>query len=40
MEPETELDVAADAKSYSWNGKRTGSGNMKILSEVPNSLVS
>jgi effector-binding domain-containing protein len=36
MEPEATVDVAEDNKSYSWKGKRIGSGNMKITKENPN----
>ena len=32
-EPETQVTISADAKSYEWQGKRTGEGNMKILKE-------
>ncbi len=39
MDPSTKVDVAADNKSYEWNGKRTGSGNMKILSETANQSI-
>lgn len=39
MEPEAEVTVAQDAKSYEWNGVRTGSGNMKILEEKENEFV-
>ena len=33
MEPEATLTVAEDNRSYSWEGKRVGSGNMSLLSE-------
>jgi len=39
MDPNTKVDVAPDNKSYEWNGKRTGSGNMKILSETANQSI-
>lgn len=39
MEPEVEVNVAADAKSYEWKGKRTGSGNMKITEERENEFI-
>ncbi len=39
MEPEAKVLVAEDAKSYSWEGKLTGSGNMKVLDENPNNLI-
>ncbi|MBV6644521.1 MAG: SRPBCC family protein [Cyclobacteriaceae bacterium] len=33
MDPSAKVTVASDSKSYEWEGKRVGSGNMKILSE-------
>jgi len=39
MEPEAKVTVAEDAKSYQWEGKRTGSGNMKILEEKENQFI-
>lgn len=33
LEPEAKVKVAADARSYSWEGDRIGSGEMKILKE-------
>ncbi len=39
MEPETQVNVAEDKKSYSWEGRRTGSGSMKIEKEVENKSV-
>jgi effector-binding domain-containing protein len=30
-DPETKVTIAPDGKSYTWDGKRTGEGNMKIL---------
>jgi effector-binding domain-containing protein len=37
LEPEATVDVADDNKSYSWEGKRVGSGKMKITKENPNT---
>ncbi len=39
MEPEVRVTVASDAKSYEWEGKRTGSGNMKICEEIENQFI-
>lgn len=39
MEPEAEVTVAEDARSYEWNGSRVGSGNMKILEEKANAYI-
>jgi effector-binding domain-containing protein len=39
MDPETQVNVAEDKKSYAWEGRRTGSGNMKIVSEQENTSV-
>jgi len=39
MEPEAKVTVAADAKSYEWEGHRVGSGNMKILEEKENRYI-
>lgn len=39
MEPEAKVTVAADAKSYEWEGSRTGSGNMKIVHEISNEFI-
>ncbi|MEQ9424946.1 MAG: SRPBCC family protein [Cyclobacteriaceae bacterium] len=39
MEPEAEVKIAEDSKSYSWNGKRIGSGNMKVTSEEPHQKI-
>ena len=36
MEPEAKVEVAEDAKSYSWEGSRVGSGKMKISDEKEN----
>ncbi len=38
-EPEAHVDVAADGKHYSWNGARTGSGEMRITAEQAPSSV-
>ncbi len=39
MEPEAEVKVADDKRSYSWEGDRIGSGSMKIIGEKhPNSI--
>ena len=39
MEPEAKVNVSADAKSYSWEGDRIGSGNMKVLDEKENESI-
>ncbi len=39
MEPEAKVTVAEDAKSYEWEGNRTGSGNMKIVQERENEYI-
>ena len=39
MEPEAKVTVAADSKSYEWEGNRTGSGNMKIVQERENEYI-
>ncbi len=33
MDPEANVDVAEDGKSYEWKGNRVGSGNMQVISE-------
>lgn len=38
-EPEAKVTVADDAKSYEWEGKRTGSGSMEILEERENEFL-
>lgn len=38
MDPNTNVSVT-DRKSYSWEGPRTGSGNMQIINESPNEFV-
>jgi len=37
-DPDASVDVAPDNKSYSWQGNRVGSGNMKITSFDNNSI--
>lgn len=39
MEPEVKVEVAKDTKSYSWEGNRVGSGNMKVLKEETNTFI-
>lgn len=39
MEPDVKLEIADDGKSYSWEGDRVGSGNMKILEEKENEFI-
>jgi DNA gyrase inhibitor GyrI len=39
MEPEATLNVAEDNRSYSWEGKRVGSGNMSIVSETGHTAI-
>ena len=39
MEPEASVTVADDGTFYEWNGKRVGSGEMKITSFVENKTV-
>ena len=39
MEPEVKVTVAPDSKSYEWEGKRTGVGNMKIVKEKENQFI-
>lgn len=39
MDPDTKVDVGTDNKSYSWSGKRTGKGHMKITSEIKNQSI-
>lgn len=39
MEPEATLTVAQDNRSYSWEGKRVGSGNMHLLTDTPNGRI-
>ena len=37
-DPEAQVDVAPDGKSYRWEGPITGSGEMQILSESPDEI--
>ncbi|MFY0599510.1 MAG: SRPBCC family protein [Cyclobacteriaceae bacterium] len=39
MEPEAVVKVSDDEMSYSWEGKRVGSGNMKIVAQETNKSV-
>lgn len=39
MEPSASVDVAEDAKSYTWDGYRVGSGNMKVREERENEHI-
>lgn len=39
QEPEAKVTVSNDAKSYSWEGDRIGSGNMKITAESTNRSI-
>jgi len=39
MEPEVQTEVSDDAKHYSWEGERVGSGNMTVLQETTNESV-
>ena len=38
-EPEAKVTVAPDNKSYEWQGKVTGEGNMKIYNEIENEKI-
>jgi len=38
-EPEAKVTVAEDAKSYEWEGKRTGAGKMAITDESTNHSI-
>lgn len=38
LEPEAKVEVKPGGKEYSWEGKRTGSGSMKILRETPQRM--
>lgn len=38
-DPEAKVNVAEDAKSYDWEGKRVGVGNMKVLKEEQDSFI-
>ncbi|MEO5917334.1 MAG: SRPBCC family protein [Luteolibacter sp.] len=37
-EPDSRMDYSADGKSYAWDGKITGSGEMKIIGENPQTI--
>ncbi len=37
-EPEAKLDFQADGKYYKWDGKRVGSGEMKVVAEKDNEI--
>ena len=39
QDPEAKVEVAGDAKSYSWEGNTIGSGNMKVTAEKPNEAI-
>jgi len=39
MEPEAKVTVSEDKKYYHWEGVRTGSGEMKLVSEKPNQSI-
>ena len=39
QEPEAKVKVAGDSKSYSWEGNRIGTGNMKVTSEKANESI-
>ena len=39
QDPNATLNIAADNKSYSWEGTRVGSGNMTIVDEDPNRKI-
>lgn len=39
MDPNAKVDVRDDNKYYSWEGPRTGSGNMAITTEVENQSI-
>lgn len=39
MDPDTQVEVSDGGKAYSWNGKRTGEGNMSVLSAKENEAV-
>ena len=38
-EPDARVEVAPDAKYYEWEGKRVGSGNMKVTNEQPHGSI-
>lgn len=37
-EPDSRMDDSTEGKSYTWDGKITGSGEMKIMGESPQSI--
>ncbi len=37
-EPEAKVDYAADGKYYKWEGKRVGSGEMKVIEETDSKI--
>ena len=39
LEPEAKVNVKAGGKEFTWEGKRTGSGEMKVLSENPHQRI-
>lgn len=39
MEPDAKVTIAGDAKSYQWQGSRVGEGNMQILTEQKNRMI-
>lgn len=39
LEPEAKFKVAANGDSYTWEGERVGSGEMKVLKREPNQSV-
>ncbi|MCG8322675.1 MAG: SRPBCC family protein [Cytophagales bacterium] len=39
QEPEAKVEVAGDAKYYSWEGNRIGTGNMKVTAEKSNESI-
>ncbi|MBK8108869.1 MAG: hypothetical protein IPK46_00265 [Saprospiraceae bacterium] len=39
MDKNTNVSVAADKRSYAWEGNRIGSGNMKVVGHEENKLV-
>lgn len=39
MDPKAKVTVAADGKSYEWEGERVGSGNMQVIKEKENEFI-
>ncbi|MEP1096420.1 MAG: SRPBCC family protein [Cyclobacteriaceae bacterium] len=39
-EPEAKMTIAEDRRSYEWEGHRTGSGNMNLMDESENEVLS